>query len=208
MTGEYTTVDLLRHGECEGGDIYRGHIDVALTDDGWQQMSGSIASYEPNWPWQSIITSPLQRCRRFALELSHNSGLSLHTAEEFKEMYFGEWDGMSTQAVWESQPERAKRFMLNPESVAPPRGETLKEFQQRVLTGWSKILEQFRGQHLLSVQHGGSIRVILAHVLNMPLSAITRLEVPYAALSRIRVYHEGQDDYPILLFHNLTGAGK
>ncbi len=27
-----TTVDLLRHGECEGGDIYRGRIGELLAE--------------------------------------------------------------------------------------------------------------------------------------------------------------------------------
>ena len=32
-----TTIDLLRHGECEGGAIFRGHLDVALAEAGLAQ---------------------------------------------------------------------------------------------------------------------------------------------------------------------------
>lgn len=208
MTSEYTTIDLLRHGECQGGNIYRGHIDVPLTDNGWQQMTRSLSTCEPDWPWQSIVSSPLQRCQLFAQRLAQDNQLPIHIYDAFKEMHFGDWDGKSIEQIWQSQTDRAKQFMLNPESVAPPNGENLKAFCQRVLEGWHQALQQFRGQHILSVQHGGSIRVILAHVLNMPLNAITRLEVPYATLSRIRVYHEEQDNHPLLVFHNLTGSSE
>ena len=37
-----TTVDLLRHGESEGGEIFRGSIDVPLTEMGWQQMQSAV----------------------------------------------------------------------------------------------------------------------------------------------------------------------
>ena len=41
-------VDLLRHGEPEGGDILRGRINPKLTPLGWRQMSASTGlSLEP-----------------------------------------------------------------------------------------------------------------------------------------------------------------
>ena len=65
---EFTCIDFLRHGECEGGEIFRGSgSDVALTNKGWQQMRDSVQDMAC---WDSIITSPLQRCRRFASEQS------------------------------------------------------------------------------------------------------------------------------------------
>ena len=33
-----TTIDFLRHGECEGGNIYRGSTDVVLSRCGYRQM--------------------------------------------------------------------------------------------------------------------------------------------------------------------------
>ena len=33
-----TRVILLRHGECEGGDILRGQVDVCLSEQGKLQM--------------------------------------------------------------------------------------------------------------------------------------------------------------------------
>ncbi|MBV7317186.1 hypothetical protein [Shewanella sp. NIFS-20-20] len=33
---------LIRHGECEGGAIFRGHCDVAPTELGQQQLQQSL----------------------------------------------------------------------------------------------------------------------------------------------------------------------
>ena len=43
-----TTIDLLRHGQCEGGEIFRGSTDVALSEAGWQQMRHATQE-EDNW---------------------------------------------------------------------------------------------------------------------------------------------------------------
>ncbi len=59
-------VDLLRHGACAGGEIYRGRSDVALSELGLKQMQAAVLGLH----WQSIISSPLQRCDKFAQGLA------------------------------------------------------------------------------------------------------------------------------------------
>ena len=54
-----TQIDIIRHGEPEGGRRYRGHsIDDPLSKTGWQQMWNAIPE---NPPWDHIISSPLLR---------------------------------------------------------------------------------------------------------------------------------------------------
>ena len=59
-------LDLLRHGETELGGGLRGSIDDALTDTGWAQMRAAVVG---QGPWDRLVSSPLQRCARFAEEL-------------------------------------------------------------------------------------------------------------------------------------------
>ena len=66
-------VDLLRHGELEGGIKYRGTTDDPLTASGqqameqiWQQLRHDV---------DVIITSPLSRCRHPASEWASAAGL-------------------------------------------------------------------------------------------------------------------------------------
>jgi len=60
------TLDLLRHGQPEGGNVFRGRTDHPLTEEGWQQMYQSCE----NRQWDVIITSPLSRCQEFAHKLA------------------------------------------------------------------------------------------------------------------------------------------
>ena len=65
-----TIIDLLRHGEPEGGRMYRGGgTDHPLSDEGNLQMLDSISLYildDDSVPWQAVVSSPMLRCSAFA----------------------------------------------------------------------------------------------------------------------------------------------
>jgi len=196
-----TLIDLMRHGEPEGGPRYRGHIDHPLTKQGWEQMRTQIGD---TLPWQEIITSPLLRCAEFAEELARETGLPLAYEPRLMEIYFGDWEG-KTAAELEKQDKQAfYAFYDNPLANTPPGAESLEDFQNRVCAAWQDIQHQYQQRHVLVVTHGGSIRIILAQILNMPLEAIFRLDVPYAAISRIQLLGKGAQQQAQLKFH----AGK
>jgi len=68
-----TVIDLLRHGEPEGGRMYRGGgVDHALSEAGWQQMHASVERrVEDNQDdWSAIISSPMLRCKEFSTHLA------------------------------------------------------------------------------------------------------------------------------------------
>ncbi|ROS05343.1 alpha-ribazole phosphatase/probable phosphoglycerate mutase [Sinobacterium caligoides] len=196
-----TTIDLLRHGACEGGEIFRGSSDVSLSDQGWQQMSAAVESEAP--PWQAIVTSPLQRCARFATQLGERSHLPVASYEDLAEIDFGDWEGRLIADVQAEQGEALRKFWEKPSSNTPPNGESMERFMTRQYRAWDLLLSAHRGQHILLVSHGGAIRVLLTRLLAMPVDAIVRLEVPYACLSRVKIYHsEGHKDWAQLVSHN------
>lgn len=200
-----TTIDLLRHGECQGGEIYRGSTDVPLTENSWQQMESSIASeltMTGSCPWGKIISSPLQRCSLFAESKATAFNIPVLVDEAFREMHFGDWEGRTIKEVWKSDPDAVTAFYTDPGSVSPPNGESMQRLQDRLLPAWQDVVASHAGQHLLLVQHGGTIRVLLSWLLQMPLGAVTRLEIPYASLSRIKVFDNGEQQFPSLVFMN------
>ena len=190
-------VDLLRHGEAEGGFRLRGRSDDPLTAEGRQQMLRALG---PARPWSRVISSGLQRCDAVAREIATETGSPLDIEPRFREIDFGDWEGQDVAAVWEQDQERASAFWNNPFSVAPPGGEAPAAMKQRVLEAWDVLLSQLgENGHCLLVTHGGPIRLILGNVLEVPDSALIRIEVPHASLTRIRVPARGFP--PSLVFH-------
>lgn len=196
-----TTIDLLRHGACEGGEIFRGHVDALLSKDGFNQMSNTIGDNPPEW--DLIVSSPLRRCADFSEMLAIQYSVPIQKDDYFKEIYFGDWDGKNIDATTQSNPEAVANFWRNPEEFPPPNGETLLEFQDRVIPAWHQLLQQEKNKSILCVSHGGVIRLILAEALGIPRENILRLDIPYASLSRIQIFHcDGFDDWAQVQFIN------
>ncbi len=199
-----TTVDILRHGRTTADDILRGRIDVSLSDEGYQQMQDRLQPYaDPHPPWEAIITSPLQRCAQFARDLSEQHESPVSVDKNFLEMDFGDWDGRSFVELQAENPELFTNVWRQPHKYHPPNGETFQQFSSRITQAWRQLLEQYAGQHLLLICHGGVIRALLGEVLQIPPDAISRIEIPYASISRIKVYQQpGSEHWPQLVFHN------
>ncbi len=198
MSGNVTTIDLMRHGEPVGGRRYRGQIDDPLSEKGWRQMRAAVGEHRP---WQHIVSSPLSRCHAFASELAQRHGLPLSTDPRFMEAGFGEWEGRSADELKASDPDIIARFRRDPIGQRPAGAEPLEQFLARVSAAWNDLLTAHRGKHVLLVCHAGVIRMALAHVLGMPLARTYFIDVPSAGITRITVEGEGAGAVPQLRFH-------
>lgn len=194
-----TTVDILRHGKPKGGNIFRGTTDVDLSELGWSQMSESVI--EPSL-YQRVLTSPMSRCREFAQKLADEQKIDIEQVIDLREVSFGDWDGLTFKEVEQSCPELFKQYWSDPVENPPPNAEPMMDFCHRVKSAFWQQVNQYPGEHLLMVVHGGVIRAILADILQSAPIALMRYEVPYASVSRFKIYHENGMSYPQLVFHN------
>ncbi len=195
-----TVVDLLRHGECEGGAIFRGSLDVALAEHGRARMQAQ-ADTQPDW--QHIIASPLRRCRFFADQLAAARGLAIDIDDRLRETHFGRWEGRSVADVWADDASAAQAWFNDPERNGPPGGEPLTDLRSRARAAFNDAVNTHAGRHVLLVTHGGLMRALLADLLDMPGAAMHRIEVPYACLTRLRVVRDGRRHSTQLLAHNI-----
>lgn len=170
-------IDLLRHGESQYSHTLRGHLDDELTEKGWQQMQSTIEQVA-NQSWDVIISSTLKRCACFAKKLAKTTQLPLLLNHDLKEMYFGEWEGISTQQIYETSPELLANFWQKPSQYCPPRAETLMQFQTRVLKGFQELLVEMQNQnwqHGLVVTHGGVIKLLACLAKQQPLDDLLKM---------------------------------
>ncbi len=181
---EQTVIDLLRHGEPVGGARYRGQLDDLLSERGWQQMWHAVSA---DTPWQTIISSPLSRCREFATRLSERLDLPLCIDERLKEVGFGEWEGCTRDMLERRDPEMVSNFYHDPINHRPTGAEPLDRFCHRVNEAIQEAIRLHPGSHILIVAHAGVIRSALIQTLGAPLGSMYRLSIPTASLSRIQI---------------------
>ncbi|MEG0406198.1 MAG: histidine phosphatase family protein [Acinetobacter sp.] len=189
-------IDLLRHGETTLSHTLRGHLDDDLTEQGWLQMQSTIQQYMTTpVDWDVIISSPLRRCRRFAEHLADQLGLPMRVNEHIKEMYFGDWEGISTQAIYEAEPEQLANFWQFPTQYHAPNGESLIQFQQRIFIGFEQIYTQIQaqnGQKALVITHGGVIKLLTCLAQQQNLDDLLKMPAELGKLYSFSLskYHE------------------
>ncbi|MDX1452456.1 MAG: histidine phosphatase family protein [Oleiphilaceae bacterium] len=184
-----TVIDLIRHGEPEGGNKLRGTLDDPLSEQGWQQMWQAVGQFRA---WQHLCSSPLLRCRDFAHALADDMQLPVQVNSHFREIAFGEWEGLTTKELMQRDPHALKRYWQDPDQHLPAGAESLSAFSARVHGAWRDLVAAQQGKHSLLVCHGGVIRAILVDVLGMPIQKMWNFDVPYANVSRV-VYHHFDD---------------
>lgn len=172
------TLDLLRHGEPEGGRLYRGNlIDDPLSEKGWQQMQASTHGKH----WDFIATSPMARCQAFAQHLSEKQHIEMQVFDALKEIGFGDWQGKSAQEIGQT---KVDQFKQDPLENQPLGAENLCDFQFRVLSILEEITQQYGGNSILIVTHAGVIRVIKSHLLNLSVEKMFTMKVSSASCER------------------------
>lgn len=181
-------LDMLRHGETELGGGLRGSLDDALTEKGWQQMREAVLA---QGPWDRLVSSPLQRCARFAEELAGRLGLPVELQADLQELHFGAWEGQSAAALMETDADSLGLFWADPYSFTPPQGEPVAAFAARVLAAVARLQAAYAGERVLLVSHGGVMRLLLAQARGLPREQLLNVEVGHGALFSLSVESDG-----------------
>ncbi|HAV56093.1 MAG: fructose-2,6-bisphosphatase [Acinetobacter sp. GWC1_38_13] len=185
-------LDLLRHGETTLSHTLRGHTDDELTENGWLQMQSTIQQYVAGGTnWDVIFSSPLQRCHAFAINLAEQLEIPLQLNMHIKEMYFGDWEGISTQSIYENEPELLANFWQFPIKYHAPNGESLEQFLQRVQVGFDEIHTQMKihqWNRALVVTHGGVIKLLTCLARHKHLNDLLIMSAELGQLYSVKMY--------------------
>lgn len=204
-----TTLYLVRHGETEGSEVkrYKGSIDVPLSEKGIEQMEQVAKylnrSYKTYSGLKAVYCSPLIRALKSAEIVAEPHGLKPIVIPDLRERSFGIWEGMSFNEIKDKYPEEFEAWAGNPLKYSPVGGESTLEVRDRVIIGLNKILNDHNSQgarNIAIVAHGGVNRIILCHIMGIPLENIFRIEQDNAAVNIIEFWEK----YPVVKALNLT----
>jgi alpha-ribazole phosphatase len=177
---------LLRHAEVEAADglkRYIGQTDLPLSALG-RQHCREWAERLVSITLEKIVCSDLQRSLETAKLIANRRSISVQPLRNLREIDLGAWEGLSFETVKAHYPEEYNRRGAALATHRPPGGESFSDLAQRVLPVFYKIAGNASAPVLL-VGHAGVNRVILSHLLEMPLEAMFRLGQDYGAMNVI-----------------------
>lgn len=197
---KHTRLYIVRHGQVVGHEERRlnGHTDVPLTDLGRAQLD-AVAENLKGAELTAVYSSDLQRARYGGEAVARMHNLNLTIDPGFKELYFGDWEGLNFQEVEERYPGILTERFKNIADHRPPAGETIRDLWNRVGTSLEKMIAVNEGGRVCLVAHSGVNRVILLQAIGGTPDMVWRIDQDYGGLSVIDYY---SDSHPVVRFTN------
>ena len=180
-----SVVYLLRHGDIRQDDIkrYIGQADLSLNEAGraqalgWQHELAHI-------PLQRIFCSDLSRSYETACIIAEGRDIAVQSLNKLREINLGAWDGQPIEDVRRLYPGEYEKRGGDLVYYRPPAGECFADIAARVIPLFEEIVRNVPG-NVLIVGHAGVNKVILCHLLGMPLENLLRMRQDYGCLNII-----------------------
>ena len=176
---------LVRHGAIiqVSGKAYIGQIDVPLSEEGVEQAWALREWLEPI-RFSHLYSSDLSRAQRTCRIIAGSGGPAITTLPALREINLGQWEGVPFRDIEQRFPEEYAARGRDMVNWHPPEGESFHDCGVRVMKILDEILAGAQGNTLL-VAHAGVNRVILCHVLGIPLANLHALGQDYGCVNII-----------------------
>ncbi|WP_259016731.1 histidine phosphatase family protein [Emticicia fluvialis] len=173
------TIYLIRHGETEYnrmGIVQGSGVDSDLNELGFAQARAFFDAYQ-HVNFHKIYTSNL---RRTVQSVQHfiNNGITYEQLEGLNEICWGEKEGKAPNYQEdEFYLDVLRRWKLGETHIpAANGGESPDEVAARQKIAFQHILSRPEEEVVLVAMHGRAIRILLTHLLNLPLSKMDDFE--------------------------------
>jgi probable phosphoglycerate mutase len=197
---EATTLILVRHGrtaltesrKISGGDGENPDLSELGRQDARQVAEelaklGHSGNFAYLAPPVAVVHSPIARAQQTAQAISNRVSIPMVSNDDLAEIGFGEWDGLTNEEMIAAFEEECNAWRGSLE-VAPPGGESLKDFDARVRRAFDSILEQYSGQSVVVVAHVMPIRALLRLANDSSIAGFWRINVGPASISIARYW--------------------
>ena len=134
-----------------------------------------------------VIHSPVKRAAQTATKIAQRLGAEQVELADLREIGFGDWDGLTHEELFVGHEEHYQRWRGSYE-VAPPNGESLKDFDVRVNRSLDFILENFAGKTVVVVAHVMPIRGLLRIANDASVAGFWRVDLGPASISIARFW--------------------
>ncbi|CAM0879689.1 unnamed protein product [Alopecurus aequalis] len=165
--GEFTEVVVVRHGETSwnASRIIQGHLDAELNEIGRQQAVAVAHRLSKEAKPAAIYSSDLKRAAETARTIAKFCKLpNVLFDPALRERHIGDLQGLTLQDAVTERPEAYKAFMSHKRNrQIPGGGESLDQLSERCVSCLYNIVEKHKGERVILVSHGGTIRELYRH---------------------------------------------
>ena len=183
-----TDLILIRHGETEFNreGRFQGGIDAPLNDHGRRQAE-RLAAQLAGERIDALHCSDLLRARQTAAPAAAALGLPAQPDARLREQGFGVLEGLTFAEAHERQPAALAAWARHQADSAPPGGETVRAFHDRVVAAVRDIAARHAGKRIAVVTHGGVLDMLWRATHGLPLDGPRTVLIPNTGLNRFSI---------------------
>ena len=178
---------LLRHGKTALSGRYAGATDVDLDAEGIEQVC-SLRRAIAKERFDSVLCSPLRRCRQTARLLELDAGITLK--DDLREIDFGLWESLDIDEIEKTDPDNLKRWIEDPARFCFPEGECRQAFIDRIEL-FSQSLQGMQGGKVLIISHAGVIRHLICSLLGLSSEHYLLFKIQEARFTTLDCFSAG-----------------
>lgn len=186
---------LIRHGQTDANvnKIYQGNANVPLNDKGKEQAK-VIAWRFKSYPIESMYSSNLERALETARAINQYHDLTLNIENDLQEISLGEWQGKTRSQVEKEYAEfiKKRRELDDIYTTAVPGGESYQALEKRAMAMLNAIVDTNKHEHVAIVTHGGVIKAIIGHILNLPHQKRNAFDIYNTSITVLKYSEEKQ----------------
>ncbi|MFJ9648641.1 bifunctional RNase H/acid phosphatase [Streptomyces sp. NPDC101206] len=200
--GPPATFVLLRHGETALTPQKRfsgsGGSDPELSPAGRRQAHAVAEALAARGTIQTVISSPLRRCRETAQAVADRLGLGVTVEQGLREVDFGAWEGLTFAEVQERFPEDLQAWLDSPKAAPTGGGESFAAATRRISATRDRLLAAHAGRTVLLVTHVTPVKILVRLALGAPPESLFRMELSAASLTAVAYYADGNASLRLL----------
>ena len=181
-----TVLILIRHGETLWNTQLRmqGSLDSDLTPKGETQIK-ALGEWMKEVPFDYLYCSDTPRAHKTAEAIRKFTGHNLNFDKRLREKNLGVFEGLTSEEARERYPETFQQFKTAGASYVIDQGESTQQLLERSLDAIEEIRDRPPHKVAVVVTPGGVVRVLMTHVLGIPLDAPTQFLIGNTGIFRL-----------------------
>jgi probable phosphoglycerate mutase len=184
---------LIRHGENEYVKTNKmaGRIPGIRLNEKGRKQAQALGEALKDFPITAIYSSPLERAMETAEPIAEARKLQIIQEPDLMDANIGKWEGKSWKVLsltkaWKIVQQAPSRFRF-------PEGESFPEAQTRYVNVIERIVKKhYKPKDIVAVIfHADPIKLVVAHLLGLPLDHFQRLSCNTGSLTMLHVSEAG-----------------
>jgi broad specificity phosphatase PhoE len=193
---------ILRHAEKERGGYYNPelrHQDEPINQRG-QEQAERLVAYFADKEISKIYISAYLRTRQTSAPLAGHFNLLPVVDERLNEIDNGLFESMTEEEVEQKYPEKWQAYRERKADFRFPEGETGGEARERIAGFLDEKQELHMDENIVVVSHDGLIRVMMCHLMNLPVTNRWNFRVDFCGITEIS-YQPGYGTWKLIRFN-------